>query len=197
MKQGIRVDSYCSSWILFLLLKKGMSIDAIKLKELVASELGKTRDDRVLDQIRKHSIEPEAQFRDWDYGDPGEKFICWDVLRDNSSKTGIAYCESGFGPRCPWGLVGIGKGTGPSLSIGMDSSWFPSLLDAFFDSSLASELAIWRVYKETNDHNGEFLTNEGLWDDTWARVYELRENEPTSRIHCRHSITFKSGFSEG
>jgi len=53
--------------------------------------------------------------------------VCWTVLEHQPSGTGIAYCEEGFGPDFPWGLVFL---SGPHMSMGMDSAWFASLEDA-------------------------------------------------------------------
>ena len=69
--------------------------------------------------------------RDWDYGNSGERFVCWTVLEHPDSNTGIAYCAQGFGPKHPWGLVFL---SGPYMSIGMDSGWYASLEDAMRES---------------------------------------------------------------
>ncbi len=49
------------------------------------------------------------------------------------SNTGIAYCEFGFGPRNPWGLVFLSRG-----SIGMDSAWYESFWASYFESMAAA-----------------------------------------------------------
>jgi hypothetical protein len=82
----------------------GMPINAEALRALVDRELERLLDARVKAHIRRLLVEPEPALRDGDYGEPCEQFPCW-VLSDSNSKTGIAYCESGFGPRNPWGLV--------------------------------------------------------------------------------------------
>jgi hypothetical protein len=63
------------------------------------------------------------------------------------SNTGIVYCESGFGPRAPWGLVWLGDVENEHMPMGMDSQWFSTLLDAYFESFAATELPVWRVFK--------------------------------------------------
>jgi hypothetical protein len=80
-----------------------VSIDLETPGSLVERELESLSDARVLEHIRKMLVEPEVAFRAWDYGKPGEKYPCWTVLKHAASKTGIAYCEYGFGLRCPWG----------------------------------------------------------------------------------------------
>jgi hypothetical protein len=37
----------------------------------------------------------------------------------------------------------------------MDSGWFTSLLNAYFESFASAELPIWRVFKETSSWPGE------------------------------------------
>ena len=119
-----------------------MPIDADALKALINGELEHLSDARVREHIRGLLVEPEVVLRHWDYGQAGEQYPCWAVLNHPASNTGIAYCESGFGPRNPCGLVGLGD-----RSIGMDSGWFPTFLEAYFDSFAATDLSIWRVFK--------------------------------------------------
>src|SRR3546814_4621244 len=54
-----------------------------------------------------------------------------DWSSDVCSSDLIVYCESGFGPERPWGLVHLG---GQHMSMGDDSGWFPIFLDAYFGS---------------------------------------------------------------
>lgn len=65
------------------------------------------------------------------YGVPGEKYTCWTVLEHPASNTGIAYCEKGFGPTCPWGLIFL---SGPHMNIGMDAAWYDTLEGAMLES---------------------------------------------------------------
>ncbi len=70
--------------------------------------------------------------RDWDYKDDTQ-FPCWIIAVDPKSKTAIAYCEFGFGPACPWGLLNE-----PSEFSGMgpDYCWYSRLEDAIRQSML-------------------------------------------------------------
>src|SRR6267154_2221046 len=68
-------------------------------------------------------IEPYVLLRYWDYGEPGQQYPCWMVLRDDHSGGEVAYCEYGFGPRCPWGLITIfGAATRPNATIAVVAS---------------------------------------------------------------------------
>ena len=167
-----------------------MAIDGGRLKGLVEAELERLRDARVVAQIRGLLVEPRPVLRAWDYGEPGQKFPCWAVLNDDDSRTGIAYCESGFGPRCPWGLVWLGSDKPEHMSIGMDCNWYVRFLDAYFECAAASRLPIWRVFKSAPSGIREPITDEDSWDATWERVMLSRNADPAARYDCWHSITY-------
>lgn len=165
-----------------------MSIDQSQLEERIEFEIRKIRDPRVVSKARALLVKPYVVQRDWDYGAPGITYPCWSVLEHPSSNIGIAYCESGFGPRSPWGLVFL-TGSPESMSIGMDCGWFQTFEEAFFDSQAAVELPIWRVFKrEAGEYPGTPLTPEADWESTWAEVYRLREHDKTSQYNCGQSI---------
>ena len=158
-----------------------MAIEPSALKAAIQKELSTVRDSRVRAHIEQYLVEPKPMMRLWHYGQPGEKFLCWTVLEHPSSGTGVAYCEQGFGPQHPWGLVLL-TGDEQRLSIGQDSEWLPSFLLAVLEGQL-EEVPIWRVYKTANGVR-EPLTPEGGWTETWARVMALREADPTARYDC-------------
>jgi hypothetical protein len=58
-----------------------MPIDAKNLKILIEGELATLSDDRVIAHIRSMLIEPYVLLRYWDYGEPGQQYPCWMVLR--------------------------------------------------------------------------------------------------------------------
>jgi hypothetical protein len=93
----------------------------------IERELTAIHDPSLLDLVRKLLVEPYAVERDWDYGAPGQRYVCWTVLEHPPSGTGVAYCEEGFGPNFPWGLVFL---SGPHMNMGMDSARLASLEDA-------------------------------------------------------------------
>ncbi len=171
-------------------VRSGMQIDSIALKARIEGELANVSDERVTSHIRRLLVEPNLVLRPWDYGEPGQQYPCWTVLDDTAhSGTGIAYCASGFGPKCPWGLVWLGDDMGDKrASMGMDSGWFPTFMDAFFDSFAATELPIWRVFKERSERVRTPITGEGEWDVTWRRRDEIQASDAASRYHCGHSI---------
>jgi hypothetical protein len=163
-------------------------MDAITLKALIEEELQHLSDARVLAHIRSLVVEPSVVLRDWDYGDPLEQYPCWTVLNHDPSNTGIAYCEHGFGPLCPWGLVALRDDNAKDMSMGMDSGWFSTLLDAYFDSYASADLPIWRVFKTSAAGVPEPITPEHTWDAAWEQVNEFRKSDPASRYDCGHSI---------
>jgi hypothetical protein len=98
---------------------------------LVEKELSRISDPVLVAAIRRLLVKPYAVEREWNYGRPGQTYPCWTVLEHPPSNTGIAYCESGFGPSDPWGLVFI---SGADMSIGMDCAWYATLEDAMRQS---------------------------------------------------------------
>ena len=164
-----------------------VTISASRLLEIVEAELIDLGDSRIKAHVHALLVPPSPVVRGWDYGAEDEAYPCWSVLEHKASNTGIAYCESGFGPGDPWGLVFL-SGT-EHMSMGMDSGWFPRFLDAYFDSKAASELPIWRVFQQNDDeYPGQPLSVEGSWEATWAEVERLRAHSPSNRYHCSQSI---------
>jgi len=102
-----------------------------QISSLVREELDRIADPALLNRIRELLVTPYPVVRDWDYGHVAERFTCWTVLEHPSSNTAIAYCEQGFGPANPWGLVFL---SGEHMSIGMDSGWFSTLESAMRES---------------------------------------------------------------
>jgi hypothetical protein len=71
----------------------------------------------------------------------------------------------------------------------MDSGWYPTFLEAFFESFAAVDLRIWRVFRAAPDGTRAPLSDEGTWEATWKRIHELRSSDPTSRYDCGHGIS--------
>jgi len=167
-------------------IRLNMAMDADMLKALIEQELRQLSDTRVIAHARGLLIEPKVVLRGWDYGAPW-RYPCWDVLHHDESSSAIAYCESGFGPRCPWGLVGMESAGPGNMSMGMDSGWFPTFLEAFCESFAVTPLAIWRVFQTESSGVRKPITGEDSWDATWERVREYRKADPASHYDCDHS----------
>lgn len=105
---------------------------ADEVTAMVEKELTKIDDARVRDRIRRFLVRPYAVDGEWDYGKEGQTYVCWIFLEHPESETGIAYCEEGFGPAMPWGLIWTRSSLG--YRIGMDSGWYESLFEAFRES---------------------------------------------------------------
>lgn len=164
-------------------------VDAAVLKSLVEAELSQLNDARVMAHIRGLLVEPRMVMRVFDYGSPGERFPCWSILDHDASNTGIAYCEQGFGPKTPWGLVFL---TGQHMSMGSDAGWYPAFRDAYFESRAPADLNIWRVFKGVRFaypfSYGDPISPEASWDETWRQVMRLREQDHQSFYNCSHTI---------
>jgi hypothetical protein len=164
-----------------------MPVSVEFLKALIERELATVSDARVTAHIRRLLVEPHPILFSWDYGEPGQQYPCWMVLNDARSDGEIAYCEYGFGPRTPWGLVDSRR---EHRTMGMDSGWFMTFLDGFFESVACVELPIWRVFRHEPDGTRTPLTSEGEWRATWICVDNLRSSDPTKRYDCGHSVNY-------
>ncbi len=164
-----------------------MTIATNRLLELVEAELVELNNARIETHVRGLLISPHAVVRGWDYGAKDEAYPCWSVLEHKVSNTGISYCEQGFGPETPWGLVFL-AGT-EHMSMGMDCGWFQCFLDAYFESQAVTELPIWRVFQSPpGEFPGKPLTVEGSWGSTWVEVERLRALHPDNSYDCRQSV---------
>jgi hypothetical protein len=106
-----------------------MKADATIVGTLVEVELSRMQDAKVVALAREFGIEPRCEVRSWSYAE--NEHSCWLIFAHPESNTGVAYCEEGFGPARPWGLLWL---TGDHLFMGDDSAWFPSLEEAIRDS---------------------------------------------------------------
>ncbi len=108
-----------------------MAISLVQLEELIEQEMLRIPDPKTLGLVRSLLVTPRCENRPWGYGEPGETHPCWIVAEHKPSNTGFAYCDQGFGPGAPWGLIWL---SGDHLNMGMDSSWFCHLEEAIRDS---------------------------------------------------------------
>jgi hypothetical protein len=113
---------------------KRMTVDCWQVVNSFAVQLALIEDPEVVAAIRQFTVDPRCEQREWDYRSEGQTFPCWIVIEDSASETCIAYCEQGFGPALPWGLLS----NSPHQSMGMDSGWFTFLEDAFRQSPMWS-----------------------------------------------------------
>jgi hypothetical protein len=108
-----------------------MALSASEVSAFVDEQLARVADPQASALIRSLLVPPRCELRPWDYGPPGTEYPCWIVAEHTPSNTWIAYCEQGFGPSFPWGLLFL---SGAHLNMGMDCGWYESLEEAFRDS---------------------------------------------------------------
>ena len=101
------------------------------IEKLVEKEIHCITQADLVEAIRAHRVLTRVEKREWDYSDSYTEYPCYIVLEDKKSNTAVAYCEKGFGPVYPWGLIFI---EGEVMSLGMDSGWFASLEEAVRNS---------------------------------------------------------------
>lgn len=163
--------------------------NAAQVTVALDEDLRNLRDPRVRASIQAFRLSTPRPIRlAWDYGKPGDTFDGWLVFEDPRQRVGIAYCEQGFGPKNPWGLINAGE-TCPSM--GMDSGWFPRFLGAYLDSFSATDLPIWRVARWTRgDSTREHITEELSWEEAWSIVRRLTEDDPAHAYSAEHAIEY-------
>jgi len=154
-----------------------------EITSLIEQEILRVSDKLATEHIRSLLIPPKPILLNWDYGNLGERYLCWVVLEETHGKRGIAYCKEGFGPSFSWGIVTPEEGT----SMGMDSAWFVHFMEAYVESA-GSEIPIWCVTKQDRDNPNEWVTEQAGWDETWAEAKRLRVLNPTSRYRVETPI---------
>jgi len=106
-------------------------VNISRIQKLLDDEINSIQQNKLLKCVTEHLVEPRLENREWDYGIEGQTYPCWICLESISTNTAIAYCEEGFGPTYPWGLLSL---KGRNTSMGMDSGWFISLEQAVRDA---------------------------------------------------------------
>jgi len=106
-------------------------VNLVEMEKLVKNGIERISQQDLIDTIKNHIIPLRLENREWDYVDSFTEYPCYIVLEDKKSNTAVAYCEQGFGPNYPWGLIFI---EGEVMSLGMDSGWFASLEEAVRNS---------------------------------------------------------------
>lgn len=64
-------------------------------------------------------------------------------------------------------------------SIGMDSQWYTTFLQAFFDSSAAGAMPIWLVFKKCKSTGTKEVVSDRVdFHEAWAKVLLLKDSDP-------------------
>ena len=95
--------------------------DELEIQYLIKSELAKIADPRTA-ALNAVLTPPLLLSLKWGYGNPGEQYRCWLVGLSPNGSDRLVYCEKGFGPSYPWGIVGIADDW-----MGMDCQWHVGL----------------------------------------------------------------------
>lgn len=164
-----------------------MVIDTVEaMKALVASQMQQITDPVVHDALKALLIEPFLQDRKWFYGNSPDDpvFPCWVVADDPANDTRYVYCEEGFGPKIPWGIVFIS-----GLEMGMDSGWFDTLERAFYDSFACGDLPIWNVIKRDVAPEEQLVAHSLNMDDAYKLLEKLKAEQGISKYgHSPYSV---------
>jgi hypothetical protein len=165
-------------------------LTAAEVAAFVEAELAAFPDARVVAAIRRHMIAPRVEMRPWDYGAAEDRLPCWIVLDGLLNGVVIAYCEQGFGPAKPWGLLWSSACDEETESdaMGMDFSWFCSLAGAFLDTWSGGELPIWRVGRMLPDGGWEPTGPEMIQDEAEAEAARLNALDSERRLFAWHGL---------
>ena len=108
-----------------------MEADQPKLAQQLETEIAAISDTVLRSRVQSILVEPAPMRCAWDYGEQGVTYPGWKVAVDpEAQQIGIVYCDYGFGPGRPWGLVFLRDDI---PSIGMDSGWFSTFREAAAD----------------------------------------------------------------
>lgn len=99
---------------------------------LIEAELKSVGDATVVGSLKLLLVDPYRVMRNWDYAE-SQQYACWIVAEDRGTNTAIAYCDQGFGPTAPWGLLNLES---EFNEMGPDSCWYSRLEDAFRGSPM-------------------------------------------------------------
>jgi hypothetical protein len=95
---------------------------AAEVSRLVECELASIDDPSRREALRALLSQPIAVDLGWGYGKPGERHQCWVVGHSRDGSQRLVYCDKGFGPSDPWGIVGVSEDW-----MGMDCQWHVGL----------------------------------------------------------------------
>lgn len=98
---------------------------------LVAAELSNVADPARRNALKAVLVPPQRLSLKWGYGQPGERYDCWLVGLSPNGQLRLMYCERGFGPDYPWGIVPVAE-----ERMGMDCDWHVGLEHAAINAGI-------------------------------------------------------------
>jgi len=87
----------------------------------------------------------------------------------------------------------MGDDQGVRSSMGMDSGWFPTFMEAYFDSFASTALSIWHVFSVDGGAPAQRLTEELSWTEAWKRCEDARQADRGSHFMVHHAIVYGAG----
>jgi hypothetical protein len=141
---------------------------------LVQQQLDSIQDLLVKEAITALLVEPTCLEREWDYGYEGQTYPCWAIAEHVASNTLFVYCEYGFGPRTPFGMVFL---SGPNLGMGMDSSWYTSLEAVFYESFAGVPVPIWSVIRWQSQDDSRLIATNLTSPDAYELAEKLNQQQ--------------------
>lgn len=112
-----------------------MVIGRDEIVALTARELALIEDPARCSALAAILVEPRVEEREWLYSRDPVRYPYWVVAESVEQKILLVYCEQGFGPSFPWGVLYTGDHP-MDQTLGMDAQWNWYLEEAFWRSGL-------------------------------------------------------------
>lgn len=103
-----------------------MKLDSELIQNLVEEQISGIKDNDRQSALRAIIVDPYVELREWDYAE-NTKYQCWIIAKPKNDDHVFAYCNEGFGPNTPWGIIKKDS----NGSMGPDACWHTFLEDLF------------------------------------------------------------------
>ena len=144
--------------------------NADEVNQLVRQQLDSIEDDVVRDAIVALLVEPFVQYRRW--FDDLEPETCWVVAVDPTNNICFMYSEEGFSPDVTWGMMFTSD-----LYMGMDSNWYRTLEEAFYDSWTGTPFPVWNVVNPKADDKARVIESSLTLDQAIDMIAKLNAEQ--------------------
>jgi hypothetical protein len=96
------------------------------VQKLVEEQISAISDNDRQFALRAIVVNPYMELREWDYAE-NTKYQCWIIAEPKNDNYVFAFCNKGFGPNAPWGIIKKDI----HGSMGPDACWYTYLDDLF------------------------------------------------------------------
>lgn len=104
-----------------------------RVASLIERQIASLAQRELAELIRALCVPLRWERRFWNYGEPEQVFFCCVFAEHQASGVSFVYCENGFGPDYPWGML---SAAADDRSMGLDGQWYASIEDVFRGSGV-------------------------------------------------------------